>query len=143
MPVFDKIIKVSVQAERNGEKTELQSNQIRVTAPPYPAEVTISKEQYIANEDDDVEIYVEASVKNDGNSDGFEYQWFKLIYDGETNNPGNDILIEGANDSIYVVQGKKGFEDAEQGVYYCEVTNVLNKGKSDPALSKYITVTRT
>lgn len=142
MPVFDKIIKVSIQAERNGEKTELQSNQIRVTAPPYPAEVTISKDQYIANENDDVEIYVEASVKNDGNSDGFEYQWFKLVYDSETNNPENDILIEGANDSIYVVQGKKGFEDAEQGVYYCKVTNVLNKGKSEPVLSEQITIIR-
>jgi hypothetical protein len=124
MPYFDKEVKVSVYAERNGDETDLVERSMRITAEPQIPNVAVENEFIKTNLVAAVRLKAIVDLVKDGRdiiSDNITYQWFKQTSD-ETD---NDIKIEDANADIYIIPGG---EQADSGVYYCEVTNHVNGG---------------
>lgn len=136
MPYFDKEVKVSVYAERNGDKTELVERSMRITAEPQIPVVTVEKDYHKISYTAAVRLAAEVNkdVENPAISDGYTYQWYWQTYDEAD----DDIKIEGANAAEYILAHTAEYPD---GVFYCEVTNHLNGG-SISVDSPEITVVR-
>ena len=124
MPYFDKEVKVSVYAKRNGDETEPIERSMRITAEPQIPNVAVENEFIKTNLVAAVRLKAIVDLVKDGRdiiSDNITYQWFKETSDEND----NDIKIEGANADTYIIPGG---EQADYGVYYCEVTNHVNGG---------------
>lgn len=124
LPYFDKEVKVSVYAERNGDETDLIERSMRITAEPQIPFVMVENNFIKTSMVAAVRLKAIVDLNKDGRpiiSDDITYKWFKQTYD-ETD---NDIELEGGNKAEYIIAGG---EQADSGVFYCEVTNHVNGG---------------
>lgn len=139
LPYYDETLEVTVWASRNGDDTEEQKFEIRVTAEPQPLTVAVKNALPSADLISDIAIGINVSRKKGSDerdivSDNIKYQWFQYTSNAED----DDLLIEGATEADYIVPGGN---NAASGIYYCRVTNEVN-GSSISVNSDRINVIR-
>ena len=120
-PYFDQTIELSMYAERNGDKTETQTFQSRVTDMPHAPAITTSHTGVVYTALQGGTIGVEVSLKvyaadKDIVSDEISYQWYKFT----SSEDDNDFLLVDENGPTL------DYEIGANGSYYCKVTNHVN-----------------
>lgn len=140
---FDEIYQVAIHASRNGDETEVQVENFRVTDKPHEP-ICARGTEGVELREGTTKVITAVIQTPDMVSDSVTYQWFQIKKaDGEdeVNDPSNDLrMTEPVTIELVDNTGTVELTVSAGGSYYCVAKNNVNGASSDIVYSDTIRV---
>lgn len=154
--MFDETFTLSVVASRNGDSTDPEVLEFRVTDKAHEPLVARDNESLDLSGKEGSTIDVTATISTEGIlSDAVEYRWYKVLMDYEDNDLEKEDINDRTNDlplgegpvvisaaDFVANQAVATITVTNEGKYYCKVINHVNDTESEEVYSDAIRVTK-